>query len=191
MSDSGDSIAGVSLVTLRRAASRSDVITAMTAFYARADALIADQPGTCWNKSECCHFGQFGHRLYVTALEVCYYLAHVSNLDPAAEDSCPHAVGGRCQVRPFRPLGCRIFYCDPKAAGWQGPATEALLDELKALHQRLDVPYFYVDWMAVLSIVMPVTKGIEGPRDRTDQAVFVGRETPRGRRINLPIIQDP
>lgn len=191
MSDSAYSIAGVPVATLRQASRRPDVITAMAQFYARADTLIAAQPGTCWNKADCCHFGHFGHRLYVTALEVCYYLGHVSDLDPAAEDSCPHAVAGRCRVRLFRPLGCRIFYCDPQAAGWQGPVTEALLGELRTLHGRLDVPYFYADWMAVLSIVLPVTKRIDEPHAGADTSVSVGLETPHGRCLNLPIIQDP
>ncbi|MEP0844685.1 MAG: hypothetical protein HRF43_18450, partial [Phycisphaerae bacterium] len=143
----------------------------------------------CWNSGACCNFGAYGHRLYVTTLEVAYYLAGgpAAGLlgrdadagppdapgEPAGEaepsgavtasprslpllvppvtaDACPHAVGRRCQVRDRRPLGCRVFYCDPHARDWQGPFTEQCLQELKRLHWELAVPYCYVDWMTVL-----------------------------------------
>ena len=68
----------------------------------------------------------------------------------ATDDICPHAHEGRCHVRDRRPLGCRIFYCDPKAQAWQGPLTEDLLARLRKLHVELDVPYFYADWMLVM-----------------------------------------
>src|SRR5690606_15972402 len=111
-----------------------------------------------------CRFGRFGHRLYVTALEVVYYLAIAgeaataerseatgSGLIPLiTEDVCPHAPGGKCQARSRRPLGCRIFYCDPAAQHWQGPLTEDLLGELRRLHDELQVPYFYAEWLTVL-----------------------------------------
>lgn len=129
---------------------RDDVRTAMDAFYARADAAIAAQPGTCWNKGECCRFGEFGHRLYVTALEVAYYLGNGESGVPSSEDKCPHAFEGKCHARERRPLGCRIFYCDPAAQHWQGPLTERLLGELRHMHDELGVPYFYADWMTVL-----------------------------------------
>lgn len=138
---------------LLEAARRADVVAAMDAFYHRADQLIAAQPATCWNHGLCCRFGAYGHRLYVTALEAAYYLAAHGPPPPAVEDACPHASGGRCHVREIRPLGCRIFFCDPAAAGWQGPLTERLLGELREMHDRLGVAYFYADWMIVLSAV--------------------------------------
>jgi hypothetical protein len=147
---------------LYAAADRAELVVAMREFYAETDRLIAEQPATCWNKGECCRFGQFGHRLYVTALEVCYYLAGIESpcqVDPTSDltmqtgsplqDVCPHAHGGKCHVRDWRPMGCRVFYCDPKAREWQGPFTEERLARLRAMHAELHVPYFYADWMSV------------------------------------------
>lgn len=149
------------------AARRKEVLTAMSGFMAEADRLIAAQPATCWNRGKCCRFGQYGHRLFVTALEVVHYLATPEESNAASqvnalpgiqlpvipagrEDACPHAFEGRCHARRRRPLGCRIFFCDPSARHWQGPLTETLLARLKVMHRELNVPYFYTDWMHVL-----------------------------------------
>ena len=132
------------------ASRRPEVVDAMRRFYEDADREIAARPATCWNRGECCRFGQFGHRLYVTSLEVCYYLA-TGDLPPAiTDDTCPHAFEGKCHARDRRPLGCRIFYCDPNAQSWQGSFTEERLGALREMHEQLDVPYVYADWMAIL-----------------------------------------
>ncbi len=158
----------IAVDAIRSAALRSDVITAVELLYRDLDAGIAAHAPTCWNKGECCRFGEYGHRLYVTTLEAAYYLAvQPSEQPPAAAESaaslpvlgsppptssdvCPHAQGGRCHARAARPMGCRIFYCDPATQHWQGPMTEAYLARLRELHQALGVPYFYADWMKVL-----------------------------------------
>ena len=173
------SIADIPIDALRDAARRSEVITAMKAFYEGADREIAGHNATCWNSGECCRFGQYGHRLYVTALEVAYFLANISDhednpdhsVSETAEavgstaqialplyenghveaDTCPYAYEGKCHARDCRPLGCRVYYCDPAAQGWQGPMTETSLSRLRAMHEELNVPYFYADWMSVLA----------------------------------------
>lgn len=163
------------------AAQRPEVVDAMRKFYQQADQSIAEKNATCWNKGDCCRFGQYGHRLYVTALEVAYYVAmgheHDAPFSPrhaggdteiilklskpssalpilqnefVTADACPHAHDNRCHARERRPLGCRIFYCDPSAQDWQGPMTEERLAQLRSLHETLEVPYFYADWMTVL-----------------------------------------
>lgn len=131
-------------------ARRPEVVTAMREFYAEADREIADHGATCWNKGECCRFGQFGHRLYVTSLEIAYYLATGNFPPPVTSDTCPHAIDGKCHARERRPFGCRVFYCDPSAQHWQGPLSEQRLAQLKAMHEALRVPYMYVDWMTVV-----------------------------------------
>ena len=140
----------ISVAALREAACRPEVVQAMRAFYADADGLIARQPGSCSSCGDCCRFGEHGHRLCVTALEVCYYLAGGESVPSMTADACPHAVDGACRARARRPLGCRIFYCDPCAESWQGPLTEQLLARLRDLHEELGVPYFYADWVTVL-----------------------------------------
>ena len=83
------------LSTVIETARRNDVRVAMRSFFERADVRIAALPGTCWNKGACCRFGEYGHRLYVTALEVCYYLAMGEMGVSGAEDMCPHAYEGK------------------------------------------------------------------------------------------------
>jgi len=134
----------------REAAQRADVIEAMHRFYLEVTRRVAAHGATCWNRGACCRFGQYGHRLYVTSLEVAFYLSGGCEADPADTDACPHARDGRCHVRDLRPMGCRVFYCDPGAQEWQGPLTEELLAKLRRLHEQLDVPYAYVDWIAAL-----------------------------------------
>jgi len=140
----------IPVAALREAAHRPEVVEAMRSFYAEADGLIARQPGTCASCGACCGFGEYDHRLHVTALEVCYYLAGGEGSPSINADACPHAFDGKCRARARRPLGCRIFYCDPCAESWQGPLTEQLLARLRAMHEELNVPYFYADWMAIL-----------------------------------------
>jgi hypothetical protein len=132
---------------------RPEVIRAMHEFYAEADREIAEQDPSCWSRGECCRFGEFGHRLYVTTLEIIYYLATGNLPPPVTADACPHSLDGRCMVRHHRPLGCRVFYCDPHAQQWQGPLTERRLTRLRAMHEELNVPYEYVDWMAVMRAI--------------------------------------
>jgi hypothetical protein len=47
-------------------------------------------------------------------------------------------------------MGCRIFFCDPTADQWQQQLYEQLHLELKQLHERLAIPYFYVEWRDAL-----------------------------------------
>jgi hypothetical protein len=144
---------------IEQASRRPDVQQVMAAFYARVDREIAGQPGTCWNRSECCHFESYGHRLYVTTLEAAYFLAVQQDHPTGPDGSCPHAVAGRCTAREPRPLGCRVFFCDPLAADWQGPLTEQRLAELRQMHTELRVPYAYLEWLTVLRAV-PVDRVI-------------------------------
>ncbi len=144
--------APIPVQALFEAARRPEVVAAMREFHADLDAEVAERSPTCWNKGECCRFGEYGHRLYVTTLEVAYYLAVGAGAEIPAVDAevCPHAVAGKCHARDRRPMGCRVFYCDPAAQGWQGPLTEEHLGRLRRLHIELGIPYFYADWLSVL-----------------------------------------
>lgn len=151
----------------------------MDTLYAELNDEITTLAPTCWNKGDCCRFGAYGHRLYVTTLELMYFAARLHAPGPPSAgstvphepgrslpvlagaslemfasafeaDRCPYATGGRCQAREARPLGCRIFYCDPGAQSWQGPVTERYLARLRTLHEQFEVPYYYADWMKML-----------------------------------------
>jgi len=103
-----------------------------------------DPPGECSDES----VSTLREITSITALPI--LTAPPGNNDPAS-DVCPHARERACQVRPRRPMGCRIFFCDPAAEPWQGPLTERCLTRMRQLHEDLQVPYCYADWMRVLA----------------------------------------
>jgi hypothetical protein len=132
----------------KSAVSSSAAMQAMRDFYADLDEAIRQHDPTCWNRGQCCQFGEFGHRLYVTTLETAYYLTSDTRSNVEA-DACPHSMG-HCQVRAYRPLGCRVFFCDPASQDWQSLLTEQRLAQLRQMHDDLNIPYYYCDWMRVL-----------------------------------------
>ena len=66
---------------------------------------------------------------------------------------CPYQVRGLCGVHSIRPFGCRVFFCDESSTEWQRQAYERFHGRLKRAHERLDVPYFYVEWRSALRIL--------------------------------------
>jgi len=131
-------------------------IAAVEALYAALDARIAVRSPCCINRGLCCKFTTYGHKLFVTPVELAYFIARTRErpLVETVPGCCPHQADGRCTVREARPIGCRIFFCDQASQSWQPPETEATLNEIKALHARFDLPYAYVEWLDALRLVM-------------------------------------
>lgn len=133
-------------------ADRDDLAAAMSAFYEQVDAAIGSHNPTCQNRGACCKFGSFGHRLYVTDLELAYFVRGRGTdwRHPTDDDACPYQIDGMCTAREHRPLGCRIFFCDANAQGWQGPEYERFQERLKQLGEQHGVPYRYREWLSAL-----------------------------------------
>jgi len=140
------------------AAGRSDVDAALRALYEAIGRDIADRNPTCWLSGKCCHFETYGHRLYVTALEAAWLIRQLddaqstalTDTDPTGLDGCVFQVNNLCSVHAARPLGCRVFFCDP-SADWQNEVYERHLRSLRDLHEQLDVPYCYMEWRTALN----------------------------------------
>lgn len=140
------------------AAGRNDVDAALRELYAAIDRDVADRNPTCWLSGKCCKFDSYGHRLYVTALEAAWVIRQLNDDqfdalqagDPTALDGCVFQVNGLCSVHEIRPLGCRVFFCDPSAT-WQNAVYETHLRRLRDLHAQFDVPYAYMEWRAALT----------------------------------------
>ncbi len=132
-----------------QAADNPEIIEQVASLYRRLDAVVAADATMCHKCGRCCHFGEFGHRLFVTTVEVAYFLAGVGRhgLRGPQTDCCPYQQATRCTVRPWRPAACRIFSCESK----QPDANDRPLDELRALHTSNCVPYAYVDWISCLN----------------------------------------
>jgi Fe-S-cluster containining protein len=131
----------------------------LRALYDDLAAEIARRAPTCWISGRCCKFETYAHRLYITALEVAWL---IDRLDDASlqrlreanlpgMDGCPFQLEGLCSVHATRPLGCRIYFCDPAAQHWQNPVYESFLDRLRALHAQHHIDYRYLEWRAALN----------------------------------------
>ncbi len=159
---------------VRNAAARSDVLSAVAGVYADVQQAIAERKPVCDMSGRCCKFEEYGHRLYVSTLELAGFLSGIKaesrkmtdgngieastpfstfRLYPSAlpaTPGCPFQVAKLCTVHTIRPFGCRMFFCDPSATDWQQEMYEKFHARLKAMHDRLEVEYFYVEWRLAL-----------------------------------------
>jgi len=131
-----------------------------------ADAVEARGPA-CWASGRCCNFARTGHRLYVTGLETAFMLVRGGLLDsptgaPAADSAaiaaavergdCPYLNKNVCGVHTVKPLGCRIYFCDRSAQGWQQELSEKALSMVRRLHDENSLHYRYGEWRAMLAL---------------------------------------
>jgi Fe-S-cluster containining protein len=134
-------------------AEAADFRRRMEAFYRKVDEAISAHRPVCINRGACCRFGQAGHRLYVTDAELAYFLDRQSprGLRPVGSaDACPYQEAGQCTARAHRPLGCRIYFCDPASRAWQGPEYERWHAELVRIGAESGLEYRYREWLAAL-----------------------------------------
>lgn len=61
----------------REAAAREDIDRAIRKLYDEIGAAVAERRPVCNASGRCCKFEQYGHRLYVTGLEIAWFLAGV------------------------------------------------------------------------------------------------------------------
>jgi Fe-S-cluster containining protein len=154
---------------VRSASEREDVVSAVAAVYGDVQLAINEQRPICEMSGRCCKFEEYGHRLYVSTLELAAFVAGreaneergtmnderkagsllVVPSSPAAGD-CPFQIGKLCSVHAIRPFGCRMFFCDSTATDWQQAMYEQFHARLKSMHDELGVDYFYVEWRAAL-----------------------------------------
>lgn len=131
----------------------------------------------CNTSGRCCKFEAFGHRLYVTGLEIAWFVLNLPSDAPEAEGideglalpqlaipvvgseapvpvpgACVHQIEGLCSTHAIRPLGCRVFFCDEASESWQHALYEKYQAELRQLHDKLQLPYAYMEWRAGLAV---------------------------------------
>lgn len=147
------------------AAARAEVAEAVGAVYTQLQGEVEQRKPACAVSGRCCRFEEYGHRLFVTTIELAAFVRgladlpaeHRARLNGAAADwdrtGCPFQLARLCGVHGIRPFGCRIYFCDPTAQEWQQDVYERLHAQLKAEHERLGVPYFYLEWRGALGIL--------------------------------------
>jgi hypothetical protein len=112
--------------------------------YRAADAAVAAAGPVCVASGRCCRFKEFGHTLFLSSLEADVLLASAPPYDkPVSADFCPFQKDNLCTAREPRPLGCRVYYCDPSYQETGNHITETYLARLKKLAEEFKVPWQY------------------------------------------------
>jgi Fe-S-cluster containining protein len=119
---------------------------ALMDLYREVDEAVARFGPSCELSGRCCRFREYGHVLFLTRPEALVLIADapapVRSLDDDA--TCPwQDRGGRCTARDARPLGCRIFFCDPSFETHAQDLSERYLARLKGLVEEHDWPWDY------------------------------------------------
>jgi Fe-S-cluster containining protein len=127
--------------------------------YDRVQSEIDARRPTCAVSGRCCRFEEYGHRLFVTTMELAAFVHDLQHARAAGRvrevpawdgTGCPFQVNRLCGVHPLRPFGCRMFFCDATATDWQNATYERFHAELRQLHEAMGVPYRYVEWRTAL-----------------------------------------
>src|SRR5438067_8934223 len=99
--------------------------------YAEADREVAAAGPVCVASGRCCRFKEWGHVLYLSGLEADVLLASAPGYGrPVSPDFCPYQHDKLCTAREPRPLGCRIYFCDP---AYQEAGNAIMEDALRKL----------------------------------------------------------
>ena len=144
---------------IHSASARDDVRIAIHDLYADVQKEIDLRRPKCIISGRCCRFEEFGHRLYVTTLELATFLHDLKESpDPNwTGQGCPFQKNKLCSVHQIRPFGCRLFFCDSTSTDWQQEQYKDFHTRLRQLHDDLAVPYFYLEWRQALGLILPKT----------------------------------
>ncbi len=146
--------------------------------YAAVDATVAAAAPRCDASGRCCRFTEYGHTLFISAFEAELLLESAPSYSkPVTRDFCPFQVNNLCTARAERPLGCRIYFCDPAFEDAGQQLTETSLTQLKQLADEYETGWQYAPLHYFLNEA-------ERPRD------FVPKmcdDSPLDRRIELPL----
>lgn len=118
----------------------------LTILYAEVDAAVAAFGPVCELSGRCCRFKDFDHTLFLSSVEAAVLLADAPAPARALDEgaTCPwQDAAGRCTARAARPLGCRVFFCDPAYLPHAGDISEQFLGKLKRLVDDLGLPWDY------------------------------------------------
>ena len=119
----------------------------LRALYAELDREVAGIGPVCVLSGRCCRFLEYGHTLFVSTAEVGLPAGFgPCRLSGALDDgaSCPWQDSrGHCTARDARPLGCRIYYCDPTYQEESHRLSERFIDRMKRLCCDHGIPWNY------------------------------------------------
>ena len=132
------------------------VRAAVAEVYAAADEAIAAAAPRCDASGRCCRFTDYGHTLFISHFEAEILLESAPPFEqPVSRDGCPFQIGGLCTARESRPLGCRIYFCDPSYQDTGNRITEESLAKLKRLADEHDTGWRYAPLHTFLNEAEP------------------------------------
>jgi hypothetical protein len=112
--------------------------------YREVDQAVQTAGPVCVASGRCCRFKEYGHTLFLSNLEAEVLLAEAPSFDrPVTSDFCPFQKDNLCTAREPRPLGCRIYFCDPNYQDAGKRISEEYLRRLKKLADNLGVDWRY------------------------------------------------
>lgn len=140
------------------------VATELRALYQALEEELGRRAPRCELSGRCCDFKTSGHVLFATDLEVDFALQESSAAQgPAGEvrgavddpELCPFHVEGLCGLRGGRPMGCRVYFCDPTYADEMPEVAERYHRQVIAIHERYGLPYRYGRFVASIREAKP------------------------------------
>jgi hypothetical protein len=112
--------------------------------YAKADAAVAAAGPRCDASGKCCRFTEYGHTLFISQFEAEILLETAPPYSsPVTRDNCPFQIDGLCTARESRPLGCRIYFCDPTYEPRMVEIIEESIAQLKSIADGHDTGWQY------------------------------------------------
>jgi Fe-S-cluster containining protein len=128
------------------AASAETIRDEVRSIYEALDREIADLGPLCQLSGRCCRFAEYGHTLFLSEPEFDLLLREAPAPSRPLDDgeTCPwQDLRGRCTAREARPLGCRVYFCDPRHEPHAPELSERFLARLKRMAERHKLPWNY------------------------------------------------
>ena len=116
----------------------------LESLYAELDREVSAANPLCVASGRCCRFKEYGHTLFLSRVEAELLLE--PGLPEGAvisDETCPYQVERLCTARERRPLGCRIYFCDPGFQERQSELSEEYIGRLKILHDGWEREWSY------------------------------------------------
>lgn len=137
---------GVHTLTTMRETEDLTFFDELEALYAQLEEEVARRAPVCRISGRCCRFREYGHTLFLSSPECDYLLSRapepVRPLDDGA--TCPwQDLHGRCHAREARPLGCRVYFCDPAFEPEAPGLSEAFILRLKRMTDQHGLDWSY------------------------------------------------
>jgi hypothetical protein len=112
--------------------------------YQDADRDVAAAGPVCVASGRCCRFAEYGHTLFISNLEAEVLLEAAPPFEaPVSSSFCPFQKDKLCSAREPRPLGCRVYFCDPAYQEAGKYISEKYLARLKRLADEHGLEWRY------------------------------------------------